>query len=154
MENTIVASAAAVIDAPPGAIYRVLADYRDGHPNIVPKRFFEQIIVEEGGIGAGTVIRVVVKVFGARRSLRMVVSEPVPGRVLREEDLTSQAVTTFTLTPVGDTSTNVAIETRWARKPGLRGLVEAFLNPRITRPIYQEELALIASYFNRQPATN
>lgn len=146
MGNSIVARAAAVIAAPSDAIYRVLADYQNEHPKIVPKRFFEKIVVEEGGNGAGTVIEAVVRVLGTRRSLRMVISEPVPGRVLREEDLTSQAVTTFTLTPIDDTRTHVEIETRWAAKSGLRGLVERVLNPRIARPIYQEELGLIARY--------
>jgi hypothetical protein len=48
----------AVIPARPEAIYAVLADYREAHPAILPKPYFTELKVEEGGQGAGTVIHV------------------------------------------------------------------------------------------------
>jgi hypothetical protein len=152
MANEIVAHASAVIAAPSQDIYRVLSDYESEHPKIVPKPFFEAITVKEGGRGAGTVVETTVRVWGTRRRLQMVVSEPIPGRVLREEDLTSQAVTTFTLTPIDRDRTRVEIETRWAPRSGLQGLVERFMNPRIARPLYEEELLLLARYLEGQRA--
>lgn len=38
-------------------IYERLADYRDGHPHILPPRYFRNLVVEQGGRGAGTIIR-------------------------------------------------------------------------------------------------
>jgi len=52
-----VVSVSEEVPAPASAVYAVLADYREGHPAILPKRHFPSFAIEEGGIGAGTVIR-------------------------------------------------------------------------------------------------
>lgn len=54
--SQIHAQATAVIDAPPEVVYAILADYRADHPAILPKQYFAECAVEEGGQGAGTVI--------------------------------------------------------------------------------------------------
>ncbi|GCE23722.1 hypothetical protein [Dictyobacter kobayashii] len=36
----------ALIPAPPTAVYAVLADYRHGHAQIVPKQYIRQLAVE------------------------------------------------------------------------------------------------------------
>ena len=88
-------SASANIPAPPQRAYSILANYRDEHPRILPPQF-SNLAVEKGGIGAGTVIRFNMRVFGRKRSFRAAVTEPEPGRVLVETDLdTNRAVTTF-----------------------------------------------------------
>ncbi len=47
------ASAERTIPAPAAAVYALLADYRDGHPRILPPAFSD-LTVLQGGIGAGT----------------------------------------------------------------------------------------------------
>ena len=57
-------SAAADIDAPPHVLYDIIADYRVNHARILPRPPFESLNVEQGGTGAGTVIRVTLPVTG------------------------------------------------------------------------------------------
>jgi hypothetical protein len=75
-----------IIGAPPETIYAILADYREGHPSILPQPYFKSLTVEEGGVGANTVLRVAMEVYGDKREFRLRVTEPEPGRVLMEED--------------------------------------------------------------------
>jgi hypothetical protein len=146
MGKPAMASESAIIDAAAQDIYRVLADYVTEHPRIVPRPFFQELVVESGGRGAGTVYRTVTQVWGRRQSFRMTVSEPEPGRVLREEDPVAGVVTTFRLTPLSETRTEVEIATEWAGQGGLRGWLERLFVPRTLRPIYRQELALIGKY--------
>ena len=68
----------AVIPARPEVVYGIIADYRNGHPNILPRRYFGELIVEQGGIGAGTVINFTTHVLGNTRHFKHTVSEPEP----------------------------------------------------------------------------
>ncbi len=137
----------AVIDARPEEIYAILADYRDGHPQIVPKEYLRNLEVEVGGYGAGTIIRYHTRAFGVERPARAVVSEPEPGRVLVETETTSSIVTSFTVTPINDgRQSHVQIASEW--KPG-RNIFDAFQQafyPLIMRRIYPKELSLIAAF--------
>src|SRR3712207_2046569 len=72
--------------APAERAYRILADYRRHHPRILPPAF-SGFAVEAGGVGAGTTIRFRVTAGGQARDYRQRVSEPAPGRVVREADL-------------------------------------------------------------------
>jgi hypothetical protein len=47
---------------------------------------FASLEVLLGGSGAGTVFRLGMNVMGARSSIEMTVTEPDPGRVIRERD--------------------------------------------------------------------
>jgi hypothetical protein len=47
--------ASAHIAAAPAQVYAIIANYREGHPRILPKEF-SGLTVEQGGIGAGTII--------------------------------------------------------------------------------------------------
>ena len=80
------AEASAIIDAPPDEVYLILADYHNGHPQILPREYFRALSIEAGGRGTGTIIRVRVRIGMVERSYRMLVSEPEPGRVLVEAD--------------------------------------------------------------------
>src|SRR3954452_24399967 len=92
-------SASATIPARRDRVYSLISNYKDGHPRILPKQF-TNLTVEQGGTGAGTVIRFQMSVFGRRQTLRAAITEPEPGRVLVETDLdTNGAVTTFTVNP-------------------------------------------------------
>ena len=140
-------SVGARIAAPASAIYEVLADYRDGHSRILPPRYFGPLTVERGGVGAGTVVRFTVRVFGRERAMRAIVTEATPNRRLVETDPDSGAVTTFDLTPEPDgAATTVTITTALRTRGGVAGAVERWLAALTLRPIYTDELARLASY--------
>jgi hypothetical protein len=131
----------ALIRAPARVVYRLIADYRDGHPRILPARYFPRLEAEQGGAGAGTVIRVQMRAFGATREIRAEVAEPVPGRVLVETDLATGSRTTFTVTPEGDgQACRAGIETEWDAT-GLRGWIAGMILPRSLQRIHVEEPA-------------
>jgi hypothetical protein len=145
-----------VIDARPDEIYAVMSDYRVGHAAILPKPYFDEMTVEQGGQGAGTVIRLRMKAFGQEVIYRQVVSEPEPGRVLFEEDELAGVATTFTIEPLeGGEKSHVTIATTMRRSPGLKGVVEGLINPPFMRRLYQQELRNLADYVRgqRNPAS-
>ncbi len=136
-----------VVDAPPAAVYDLLSDYRVGHPQILPKRYFQSLVVEQGGKGAGTVVRVTMSVMGSKQTMLLTVTEPEPGRVLQEEDDAVGVRTHFTVTPVdGGRRSNVEIATDWRPKPGIGGWIEGKMTVLFARRIYREELGLIAAH--------
>jgi hypothetical protein len=135
------ASAERTVSAPADAVYALLADYRDGHPRILPPAFSD-LTVLRGGIGAGTEIRFGLMLAGRKQQVEASVDEPEPGRVLSETYPHKSAVTRFTVDPVGDQS-RVRIETSWESSRGLAGLIERLIAPRLFRKLYAEELNLI-----------
>lgn len=121
-------------------VYGILADYRQGHPAILPRRYFTDLAVERGGRGAGTVIRYGVKLAGRVRDARAEVFEPQPGRVLEERIFDDRGtVTTFTVDPLEGGRVRVTIHTSWQAR-GLPGVFERLLAPGMLRRIYREEL--------------
>lgn len=133
------------MDAPADRVYAIIADYRNGHPHILPKQF-RNLTVEQGGVGAGTIIRFEVRVFGQTQHFRAVVSEPEPGRVLVEENLEpAPSKTTFTVvkSPSGK-GTRVTFVTEMTARSGMLGAVERFVSTRVMRKMYAEELVLLA----------
>lgn len=135
-------SHSAVIDAPAVKAFAVIADYRDGHPHILPTRVFHDLTVEEGGVGAGTVIRFAMRVMGMDTWVRARITEPEPGRVLVESGLDgSDVITTFTVDPQEDgRRASVRIDTVWTHG-GLTGWVQQHVAPRMLRKLYAQELA-------------
>jgi hypothetical protein len=137
-----VVTVAAVIDSPADRAYAVLADYRDGHPRVIPKPPFVDLIVEEGGVGAGTVIRFRMRMFGTTRTMRATVTEPEPGRVLVETDPDGEVVTTFTVDPADDgRRARVAISTDLDVGGPVLGWLRRRMMTRFLRPVYERELA-------------
>jgi hypothetical protein len=134
-------SASADIAAPPAVIYELIADYKVGHPSIVPP-VFDNPIVLEGGRGAGTRIRYTVNAFGGSETSHARITEPEPGRVLVESVEERDIVTTFTVTPQADGKTRVTIATVYNAR-GLRGWVEMLVLPGFLRKTYVAELQLI-----------
>jgi hypothetical protein len=132
------------IPAPADRLYAIIVDYRDGHPRILPKQF-SGLTVDEGGIGAGTVIRFEMRAFGRIQKFKGVVSEPQPGRIL-EETYVDGTVTTFRLNPgaIGD-DTEVTISSELPKRRGLAGRIEGYLAAKYLRPIFVEELKLLAN---------
>ena len=141
--STIHISAESDIAAPAERVYRILSNYRDHHPKILPPAF-SNFTVEQGGIGAGTVMRFDMTTMGRRQSARHRVEEPEPGRVLREIDLDRDLQTTFTVTPKGDAS-QLRIDTVW-NEGGPMGPVMKVMAPRLLAPIYRDELRNIDRY--------
>ncbi len=91
--------------------------------------------------------------MGTTREFRQVVSEPEPGRVLVEAELDGDAVTTFTVDPLGsDERCQVTIETEARVRPGLIGWMESLLAPGLLRRIYQAELDQLAAYVAAEKA--
>jgi hypothetical protein len=132
--------ATAVIDAPAPAAYAVIADYRDGHPRILPRPPFVSLDVEEGGVGAGTVIRFRMRVLGTTREMRAAVTEPEPGRVLVESDAAGDVVTTFTVDPVEGGKAHVTISTDMKVTGWPFGWLQRRLLTRLLRPVYIREI--------------
>jgi hypothetical protein len=140
-----VISASAVIPARRERVYALLADYQNGHPRILPKQF-TSLIVEQGGIGAGTVIRVEVNYFGRKQTLRMAVTEPEPGRVLVETSLEPNGpITTFTVNPgTAPADSHVTISTEISDRDGIPGKIESLISNFFLRSIYKKELENLA----------
>ena len=143
-------SVSAEIEAPPFALYRIISDYRESHPRILPRPPFTALEVEQGGIGEGTVIRVGMRMLGREQSFRATVTEPEPGRVLVETNDTGY-VTTFTVDPMpGNRGARVTIATELAGRSGLLASLEAWLTARLLRPVYVRELELLAEVAARE----
>ena len=138
--SAIRVEARAEIDALPGAVYGLFADYRNGHPSILPRPPFEELEVEQGGVGAGTRILVRMRSMGIPRIMRMDVTEPEPGRVLMETEPATDTVTTFTVDPLdGGRRSQVSILTEWTpRGPG--AFLERLVVPPLLQRVYAEEL--------------
>jgi hypothetical protein len=146
------ASAAATIPAPASLLYEIIADYNVGHPSILPPQYFGRLEVLAGGRGAGTKIRFEMKAFGKTTVSVGEITEPVPGRELRET-LTDGIVSTFIVDPVDSNRARVTISTTY-EKGGLRGLIESLLAPRFLRDVYTAELAQLERVaLDRQRAT-
>ncbi len=145
--NTGKAELTSIIDVPASRVYSILADYRQGHPAILPRKYFRKADVEAGGTGAGTRLNIEMKVLGTVKSFRHVVSEPQPGRVLVESDVEGTTVTTFTVDPVGDGSAcSLKIETQFPVRPGIAGTIERSITSTMLRRIYAEEIAMLREY--------
>jgi len=136
-------SASAIIPAQAQQVYGIIADYRNGHPHIIPPKYFRNLVVEEGGIGAGTKIRFEMIMFGKAQQAQSVITEPEPGRVLVESTTDGMAVTSFIVDPVeGGKASNVTISTEMKSMGFIANMLIKFLFKRI----YRDKLALLAQY--------
>ena len=145
--------AEAPVGAPADRVYSLIADYQRHHPNFLPPAFSD-LVVEQGGVGAGTVFSMTMRAFGQTTHARMAVTEPEPGRVLVESDAdpASDLHTIFTVEPDGAAS-RVRFDTRWHPKPGIAGLVERLFAPRFLRGVYADELRRLDAYARQQGAS-
>ena len=138
-------SATAEIAAPADRLYGLIADYHDGHQRILPKPPFVSLDVEQGGVGAGSHIRVVMRVLGRNQTFRATVAEPEPGRVLVETTDTGM-ITTFSVVPhANQAAATVTIATTMTVRAGMVGKLQAWLFTRLLQPTYVKELAHLAA---------
>jgi hypothetical protein len=136
------------IPAAAATVYALLADYKVGHPSILPKPYFQRLVVNKGGIGAGTIFTAEMKVMGSKQSLTMEVTEPAPGKHLRETNHQDGMVTDFLLEPQGDGKhCLLTIKTTGKFSKGIKGLIERLFSPGFMRKLYKMELDLIAQKF-------
>lgn len=148
MARHVVASAQRTIDAPADEVYRYLMDMHL-HARFLPHPFYD-LRVEEGGMGAGSVVSFKIKSAGGVRELRMEVTEPEPGRTLVQTDTGgSGLVRTFTVTPNGEQAL-VNITSRFDGETGIAGLVEGIVAPRRLHRIYVKELTRLNAYVHEQ----
>lgn len=147
MMNTIHAEASHVINARPEEIYAVISDYRVGHPAILPKPYFSELTIEQGGQGAGTVLRFHVTIWGQKLYYHQRVSEPEPGRVLVETDIETGQYSQFTLEPLnGGQQTRVTISSEAPASPGFKGVMERMTQPSIAGRLFKQELRNLEDY--------
>jgi len=141
-----VVSATATIPAAPARVYDILADYKEEHPRILPPEFSD-LVVDQGGVGAGTMIRFKMRVLGRTQNYRAIVTEPEPGRVLVETYFEPDGtVTTFIVDPESNGQhSRVTFSTSMPVREGFAGKIERFAGTRLLRPIFERELNLLAA---------
>jgi hypothetical protein len=138
--NTYTVTREAAVPAPADRVYGIIADYCRGHPRILPRRVFSNLVVEEGGVGNGTRIRFDVTAFGRTTTARATITEPEPGRVLVETIPEQRVVTTFTVVPEGPDRCRASISTRLPRRGGPGGWIERLVTRRFLERVYAQEL--------------
>jgi hypothetical protein len=140
-----------IIPAPANRVYAILADYHTHHPSVIPKQYFKNLVVEEGGVGAGTRTRLDMEVLGTKKTVRHIISEPEPGHVLMESDVDGSTVTRFIVESLASDGTNLTISTQFRTgHDGFAGKIERWLTVMMLKRIYRLELANIAAYAARQ----
>lgn len=143
--HEIRAHAEAAIAADAELVYGILADYRHGHPAILPPKYFRNVEVEAGGTGAGTRLRFQMPSLLGWRDFAVEISEPEPGRVIEETQVGGDFVTRFMVDPAAGGHCRVRIETRYQRE-GIAGWIESKLAPPFLRKIFLEELLLLVEH--------
>ena len=140
------------LNAPAEVVYHLISDYAEHH-RAAPEGFlppaFADLVVERGGVGAGTVIRFTSTMGGRSQTVTASISEPEPGRVLVESS--PGLVTTFTVEPVDAQRSRVRFETV-IEAGGLMGLITRLFAPGMLRPVYAEEMARLEQHAQAHPA--
>jgi hypothetical protein len=135
--SRVVAEETRTIGVPAQVVYRLLADYRVGHPSILPPAF-TNLVVDEGGYGAGTRIRFNATLLGRRDQLSAVIEEPERGRVLVERYPERGMATTFVVDPETD-GCRVTIRTE-IEASAVSAFFQRLFIPALLRRIFREEL--------------
>ncbi|HKG54796.1 MAG TPA: SRPBCC family protein [Anaerolineales bacterium] len=144
-------SASKLISSPAQKIYGLIADYRNGHPRILPKPYFVSLEVEQGGYGAGTIINFQMQLMGRIQTFHSTITEPKPGHILMETDMNTGAVTTFTVDPGLDSQEAFVTITTTTNVPdGIVGKIQGWLTTRLLSPIYEKELDQLAAVAKEQ----
>ena len=152
----IIVKAEDVLDARPEDVYATIVDYKKGHPGILPKKNLYDLQVEEGGYGAGTVIRFKSRVLGVEQSFYQRVSEPEPGKVIVEQDIEAgqNFATTFRVSPAEEgQKSHVEISTSLNASPGLRGFLERMVLSMFNPRIYREEMKLLEAVAQKRESS-
>jgi ribosome-associated toxin RatA of RatAB toxin-antitoxin module len=147
-------SVSALVQSQPKIVYSIIADYKNSHPKILPKPPFVSLVVEEGGFGAGSVLKVQMKVAGKIQTFKTVVTEPEPGRILVETNDTGY-ITTFTVEPHNDGKNSyVTFTTEIPDNSKLSKKLEFFFTKFYLPLVYKKELQMLAEEALNQSKTN
>lgn len=135
-----------MINAPAKVVYGIIADYRVGHPSILPKQYFGPIEVLKGGNGAGTQIRFQMMAPGRKDTFIADITEPEPGSLLveshhLEEKPSAKSATTFRVEPVDDGHKS---RVSFATEIQVSNWLEGFLAGTFLRRVYAAELKQLA----------
>jgi hypothetical protein len=149
--HTLLVQMSAIVPAPAHRVYGLIADYHRGHPSILPPQYFDDLVVEEGGVGAGTRISFTMNAYGSRTRSHARITEPEPGRVLVETVEGSGIVTRFLVDPLPNNMCRVTLETTYPVR-GLRGWFERLVVPGYLRKVYGAELELLKARAAVPPA--
>lgn len=138
-------SITSLIQAPPQKIYNLIADYRSGHPRILPSPpFGNGIVIEKGGFGEGTRISYQLQSMGKWQTYHAEITEPKPGLELVETVEENGAVTIFLFNPANNGAyTELIISTAIQGSDGIFGKIEKWMIESFLRPIYLKEIELI-----------
>ncbi len=140
-----------LIQAPAATVYSTIADYEEGHPKILPPKYFSNLVIEEGGKGAGTRLRFRMHAPGTSQDFHVAITELVPGRTITETELDSGIVTTFTVLPLSDgEGCRVTISTELTARDGFLGTIERTMTGMFLRRVYAQELRLLEDVVRRE----
>lgn len=135
------------IPARPALVHAVIADYRVGHQAILPRPYFQELIIEKGGQGAGTELIIHMEVMGDKLSYHQVVEEPEPGHILIERELDKAQFTRFTFEPrQNGQATELTIYTEYELPKGISGWIEGIMARLFLNNLYKKELQNLADY--------
>lgn len=128
------------IAAPAERVHAALQDYDTVRPSILTEHYGDYR-VETGGTGAGSRVHWTLQATKKRVREQLVeVSVPAADRVV-ERDTRSSMVTTWTVTPEGDGSSVVTVETTWNGAGGIGGFFERTFAPKGMARIHDGVLA-------------
>jgi hypothetical protein len=108
---------------------------------IVPRPPLVSLVVENGGIGAGTAIRCRRRMMRRAQELRATVTGLEPVKLV-ETIAATGVVTSFAVDSAGERA-RVTISTDFQTRGGLLGRAEWFLNTRALWPVYVREIQLL-----------
>jgi uncharacterized protein YndB with AHSA1/START domain len=141
--KTISIEAGRTIAARPESVYHYLEDYQK-RPNILTDHF-QDYGLDKGRYGAGTVFHYRFRAGRMEREYHMQVEEAHKGRELRERDLRSSLVTTWTVMPSSQGRESwVTITTTWQGSGGIGGFFERAFAPKELQHIYTAMLDRLA----------
>ena len=140
-----IVSVSAIIPARRERVYSLLANYRDGHARILPRQF-SNLVVEQGGVGGGTVIRFQMTLLGKKQNYHATVTDPKPGCLLIETYSDPEGtITTFAVDAgTAPADSKVTIATEMPVRSGILGSIEKVFATLLLRPIYRRELENLA----------
>jgi hypothetical protein len=139
------AAATRSIGVPPARVLEFLRDYHR-RPEILTEHY-RGYHVEQGGTGAGTVLRYTQHSPGRSRDFRLHVEESDDGLV--ERDAESSFVSTWTVLPTA-TGSSVMLEGAWEGAGGIGGFFEKLFAPVSLRRIYGRVLDKLADQLQQQ----
>ena len=137
----LTAAATEAVGAPPERVWEFLRDYRDSRPKILTPEY-RNYRVEEGGVGAGTVISYTFAAPGRSRDFHIRVEEPDDG--LLERDERSTFVADWHVAPTA-TGSSVTLEASWEGAGGIGGFFERLFAPMSLRRTYGKMLTKLAA---------